>query len=386
MHAREPVAVEAESMHTLIEWLGTCFDLSRCADRLGRDATTGLPMLNFPAPHLLSDADVTDLLISLFLANRDIATKTAREAFPSEHLDVLERMQLLRADHERRLVRSPFCLFPCEGVFIATDAIAGQPGINQVMCLFPESYMLAGVVPRVGVSRTLDLCTGSGIHAIVAAQHSSSVVGVDINPRAITFSRFNAALNQASNVRFFAGDLYEPVRNEQFDLVLANPPYNPSLESPAGANFWSGGASGEELLRRIIAGLDDVLTELGMCHIVTLLVFARGGPSYKAKLGEWLGGKLGAFDVIVNASPYDEYLSFDPASAHHQYLVKTFERFEFGVISLRRRRSPRQAIYYHGPPLFRAPLFDERIRCQGRVDDEMFEAARCLSAVRGERT
>ena len=50
------------------------------------------------------------------------------------------------------------------------------------------------------VRRTLDLCTGSGIHALLAAAHSERVLAVDINPRAAQCARCNAQVAGAKNI------------------------------------------------------------------------------------------------------------------------------------------------------------------------------------------
>lgn len=81
-----------------------------------------------------------------------------------------------------------------------------------------------GLVPA-GAS-VLDMGTGTGIVAIVAALNGAEVVAVDINPAAVRCAHLNALLNQvepAVDVR--EGDLFNPVQDEQFDVVIFNPPY-----------------------------------------------------------------------------------------------------------------------------------------------------------------
>ena len=66
-----------------------------------------------------------------------------------------------------------------------------------------------------GRAAALDLGTGSGVQAFLAARHSGHVVGLDLNPRALRLARLNAALNGVENVDWRQGDLFEPVRDER---------------------------------------------------------------------------------------------------------------------------------------------------------------------------
>ena len=72
-----------------------------------------------------------------------------------------------------------------------------------------SSRMLARLTFRRPVERALDIGTGCGYHAILAAQHAEHVIATDINPRAIAFTAFNALLNDAPNVECRVG---QPLR------------------------------------------------------------------------------------------------------------------------------------------------------------------------------
>src|SRR6266508_4516453 len=74
----------------------------------------------------------------------------------------------------------------------------------------PVSASLAALLVRRRVRSTLDVGTGCGVLALMTARHSERVVGVDTNPRALNFARFNAALNDVHNVEFREGSLFDP--------------------------------------------------------------------------------------------------------------------------------------------------------------------------------
>lgn len=83
--------------------------------------------------------------------------------------------------------------------------------------------------------RMLDLCTGSGCVATTFAceRPSWQVTGTDLSEGAIEVARDNAQrLGAVWNVRWLVGDLFEPIGDERFDLITANPPYIPLGEAP----------------------------------------------------------------------------------------------------------------------------------------------------------
>lgn len=73
--------------------------------------------------------------------------------------------------------------------------------------------------------RVLDMGTGTGINAILAASVAREVIGVDINPSAVRVARQNALRNGvATRTTFLEGDLFDPVSGK-FDLIIFDPPF-----------------------------------------------------------------------------------------------------------------------------------------------------------------
>jgi ribosomal protein L3 glutamine methyltransferase len=78
------------------------------------------------------------------------------------------------------------------------------------------------------VRRVLDLCTGSGCLAILAAMAfpDATVDAVDISGPALDVARRNVADHRLEDrIRLLKGELFDPVEKERYDLILANPPY-----------------------------------------------------------------------------------------------------------------------------------------------------------------
>jgi release factor glutamine methyltransferase len=73
--------------------------------------------------------------------------------------------------------------------------------------------------------RVLDMGTGSGVNAILAASKANDVVAVDVNRHAVDAAQANAALNGvADRVLVVEGDLFDAVEG-RFDLVVFDPPF-----------------------------------------------------------------------------------------------------------------------------------------------------------------
>ncbi len=85
----------------------------------------------------------------------------------------------------------------------------------------------------------LDLGTGSGVLAVVCASKGHRVTASDLNPAAVECARLNANLNGYDDrIEVTHGDLFTPVDNRRFDLVLWNPPFFAGKPSSAFELSW----------------------------------------------------------------------------------------------------------------------------------------------------
>jgi ribosomal protein L3 glutamine methyltransferase len=153
--------------------------------------------------------------------------------------------------------------------------------------LIPRSFigdMLAdGVLPvgdPHGVRRVLDLCTGSGCLAILAALAfpRARIDAADLSASALALARRNVASHRLGDrITLHRGDLFAPLGGRRYDLILSNPPYVDGLamgrlppeyrHEPRLA--LAAGDDGLDLVRRILAEAPRHLSRDGglICEI-----------------------------------------------------------------------------------------------------------------------
>lgn len=160
--------------------------------------------------------------------------------------------------------------------------LAGQSFYVDERVIVPRSH-IAELLPsfrRRPTKRVLDLCTGSGCLAVLAAQtfRGAEVDALDLSPAALAVARKNVARHRLGRrVHVKRSDLFAAVRGVRYDLILTNPPYvsaramgqlSPEYEHEPRMAL-AGGADGLDLVARILAGATDHLTTDGLlvCEI-----------------------------------------------------------------------------------------------------------------------
>jgi ribosomal protein L3 glutamine methyltransferase len=130
------------------------------------------------------------------------------------------------------------------------------------------------------VESVLDLCTGSGCLAVLAARHfpNAQIDAVDISQDALEVAVRNVADHGLANrLSLHQGDLFEPLGDARYDLIISNPPYV-DAEGMAGlppecraepSLAFDGGPDGLNIVRRILKEAGRHLTSEGglLCEI-----------------------------------------------------------------------------------------------------------------------
>lgn len=295
--------------------------------------------------HLAGD-DPFDVVARLFLLGARVDRARAADVLAPVPLERLEALGLveLRADEVRGNVR----LLPHGDYYLAADLAPDEP--DYVPGIHAPSVTLAKLAVRRSVERTLDLGTGCGIQALLAAKHSGVVVATDVNPRALNFATFNARLNAVDNVDFRQGDTFGPVAGEQFDLIVSNPPY--VISPDADYAYRDSGLPADSLCRSIVERVPQFLTEGGFAHVLVSWVHDPEGD-WEAPLREWVDGSgcdtwlmhYKTEDPLTHAANWLSPLAEQDSAGYEESLDRWLahlndlgiEAIGYGAIVLRRR-------------------------------------------------
>jgi methylase of polypeptide subunit release factors len=236
-----------------------------------------------------------------------------------------------------------------DGVVVAADSNDRTAERDYVVGVGPAGSTLARLTIRRQVRSALDLGTGPGFQALLAARHADRVVGVDINPRALEYAAYNAELNGLENLDWRLGSWFEPVAGERFDLVVANPPYVVSPEDHL--TYRDSGEPGDALVLRLLGELPAYLDEGGFGQV--LCNWIPRGEDWRSPIEEAVAGQ-GCDLVILRYSETEpeeyarqwndrlrqrDHAAFDDVvarwAAHYRELG--IDSIAFGLAALRRR-------------------------------------------------
>jgi ribosomal protein L3 glutamine methyltransferase len=215
--------------------------------------------------------------------------KDHADAFVGARLTAAERRHVFGLIEKRARTRTPSA-YLVKRAYLQDHAFT----IDE-RAIVPRSYLaelLYGdlftgeeqLIDRMAVTRVLDLCTGSGCLAVLGCDvfPNARVDAVDISKDALAVAQINVAEHGVEDrVRLLKGDLFKPVGDAVYDVILCNPPYvdgegmarlpreyrhEPRLALAAGAD-------GLDIVRRILREArrhlsrdGGLLCEIGRCR------------------------------------------------------------------------------------------------------------------------
>jgi SAM-dependent methyltransferase len=278
------------------------FTFDAICNRLGITAPYEFTRLR-PGTVTTQPADVLDWLIRLFVVGEAVPVAPLAAVVPADVLQAMASLGLLApCDDRSDQVYAPVALCAFDGLLFVSDRWS-SPGETPLQLAADAVYPALTYNTQIFVNNLsyrpcesfLDLCAGTGVAAMLAASYARQVWAADVTERCAHFAEFNRQLNGLTNVTVVRGDLYEAVPGETFDHIVAHPPYVPVLEPKF--VYHDGGCDGEEITRRIIAGLPTYLRPGGafQCHTMAT---DRDRP-LEQRIREWLGDAADEFDLLL---------------------------------------------------------------------------------------
>ncbi len=321
--------------------------------------------------------------IKLFCLQEPVAEKEARSAFEPLSVDWAAEAGLV--ERRQDLVSALLNISPCQSLICAHDpsrrTAEGDLAADHVLGVTPPALALAKLTNRSHSRLTLDLGTGCGVHALLAAKHSDRVIATDINPRALAFTRLNAALNGIANVECRQGSLFAPVEGLQFDLALSNPPF---VISPAPTYlFRDTGHVTDGFSRELLQSLPQYLTEGGFAAVMCNWAH-YGEEDWSAPLERWLG-QCGADCWFLHGGREDPLGYADLCNRHlksaaYSAVLDKWRGFfaelgiqsvSLGAVIMRRRTAPKNWI--------RTEAMPSDLEGIGHALERLFAAQDCLA-------
>jgi release factor glutamine methyltransferase len=166
---------------------------------------------------------------------------------------------------------------------IFTDELIDRSPIHVPAGVYPpqeDSALLVDALRtsgRAAGSRVADLCSGSGVVALAAAeQGAASVAAFEMSPVAVSCARRNAAAS-GLDVKVHRGSWTRAVEFEAFDVVTCNPPYVPFDDGADDAvvpdeagppTAWNAGRDGRRILDPLCERAPEMLVDGGTIFIV----------------------------------------------------------------------------------------------------------------------
>ena len=289
---------------------GLGYDEEAIEDRLGEEAVAAEAGEALVHALRLDDDELGDAIRLLLLARPVARSSCAASA---------ELVRLGLATVEGSLLVPRARIVPTESVYLTFDTFSNgdddPPG--WVASFTPTAYWLASLTPRRRVHRALDIGTGNGVHALLAAAHADEVIATDVNPRALAFTRISAALNGLNNVETRLGSLFEPVAGETFGLISCNAPY--VISPKARWQYRDAGFPGDDFSRLVVTSAAAHLEDDGFASVlVSWLAASEDDPD--EHVHEWLEGNgcdawiigLAGSDPVDHAAGWNDHLSSDP--------------------------------------------------------------------------
>lgn len=316
----------------------------------------------------LSEAGDLGTLIRLFRLGEPVGPAEAGAALAPADLDALLDAGFLERRDDSLAACVEFSAY--SGLLLAHDRVDPALPMASWQVLFGSaSRTLAALTIRRPVRLALDLGTGCGIQALLAARHAERVIATDLSERALAFTRINAALNGIENVECRRGDLFGPVDGERFGLIVSNPPFVVSPD--AELVFRDSELPGDEISRLVLTEGQEHLEDGGHATILCSWI-CPPDAHWSTPLRGWVGGGCDALLLQFTSVRPLEYAAMWTEALERwlaHYREEGIEWISTGAAVLRRRPPGGRVVAYQATGAPRENAGEQLLRVFAAHDD-----------------
>jgi len=176
------------------------------------------------------------VLVDLFLLKMPVSYKDVDYLLGKDLLLLLLDNKILFYSDQNNICAN-ICITPISSKYFINDADLFTENSGHVIQIVMEQPYLIKAVKLFASEKLkeikgniLDLCTGSGIIGQSICPKGWKLIGVDINPRAISYAKFNGLLNNL-DTNYKILNVVTEKNNGEYDIITANPPYNSLVQN-----------------------------------------------------------------------------------------------------------------------------------------------------------
>ncbi len=256
-------------------------------------------------------ADPHDEALYLLLRTLDLPLDSDARVL-AKKLSATARAKLAAMLHRRVVDRVP-------AAYLTREAWLGGLRFHvDERVIVPRSYFVE-IIPQLAecfgppgarVRRAVDVCTGSGCLAVLLARQfpGATVDACDLSPAALEVAALNVRAHRlARRVRLFPSDVFDAVPPARYDLIVGNPPYEPSAHVDGQAPEFAaeprlahdGGADGLAIIRKLLRSAPARLAPHGLLAIEVGGLRAAINREFAALRPAWLPTQDGTDCVVL---------------------------------------------------------------------------------------
>ncbi|MFW5952999.1 MAG: HemK2/MTQ2 family protein methyltransferase [Candidatus Natronoplasma sp.] len=121
-----------------------------------------------------------------------------------------------------------------------------------------DTFLLLNMINIDGDEQILEIGCGSGAISLHCSAQGCYVLSVDKDERAIKNTKMNAEKNDLDTA-VKKSHLFSTITEDDWDVIIFNPPYLPRDETPVQDDRWDGGERGDEIVVRFLKEAEDYL-------------------------------------------------------------------------------------------------------------------------------